>query len=364
MKIAFDHQIFALQRFGGISRYLVRLAEGLQGLGQDPRVFAPLHCNHYVADLPPGLLQGRETARLPDKALRLLAPLIRAQAGRAIRGFAPEILHETYYDPSALRAPGAARVVTVHDMIHERFATGVARRVQAHKRAAVTRADHILCVSECTKQDLCELLSVPPERVSVVYHGFERFPVAPMPTDLGDTPYLLFVGHRGGYKNFEGLVRAVGQTPHLREALDIVAFGGGAFSAAEQGLVEQAGLRPAQVRQIGGGDGVLGALYAGAEAFVYPSRYEGFGMPLLEAMALDCPVVSSSASAMPEVAGPAAEYFDPEHGPEALADAITRAIMPARRAALVTLGRARLPEFSWQRCAEESLSAYQRALGH
>lgn len=141
-----------------------------------------------------------------------------------------------------------------------------------------------------------------------------------------------------------------------------MAFGGGAFNADELALISTLGFAPQAVRQVGGGDEVLGSLYADAAAFVYPSVYEGFGLPPLEAMAHNCPVVTSNSSSMPEVVGYAGEYFDPLDV-EAQSDAICKVVFDAqRRSQLIELGGQRLPMFSWDRCALETQAVYQQVL--
>jgi glycosyltransferase involved in cell wall biosynthesis len=167
------------------------------------------------------------------------------------------------------------------------------------------------------------------------------------------------VGHRGGYKNFKGMLLAVASRKELRKDFDIIAFGGPAFNASEIDLIHKAGLRDGSVHQISGGDAILGQLYREASAFVYPSLYEGFGLPLLEAMAHGCPVVSSNTSSMPEVVGQAGEYFSPiDIGEQA--DAICNVVFDlSRREGLVHLGNEQLNNFSWRKCAEETLDLYK-----
>jgi len=154
----------------------------------------------------------------------------------------------------------------------------------------------------------------------------------------------------------------VAARPALRNAFDVIAFGGDTFNAAEQALIAKLGFAPQSVRQVGGDDAVLGSLYAQARAFIYPSMYEGFGLPPLEAMAHDCPVVTSNSSSMPEVVGNAGEYFDPMDI-EAQAEAICSVVFDEqRRSELIELGRQRLHLFSWERCALETQAVYQKVL--
>ena len=364
MRIAFDHQIFTIQSYGGISRYFVRLVQGLLALGETANVLAPIHHNHYLGDLPKGVVHGLGFKSFPPKTHRIVTEINRQICAARLRRLRPEILHETYYATAPVGGTFAGRVLTVYDMIHERFPKEFDRNdpTSQRKRSAVARADHIICISHSTKSDLCQMFDLPSERVSVVHLGFDHLmgdALAEVPIRVGDRPFLLYVGHREGYKNFARTVRAVASCAVLREAFDIVAFGGGAFRPQELGLIQSLGLRDGAVRQLGGDDAVLGSLYGRAAALVYPSLYEGFGLPPLEAMAHDCPVITSNVSSMPEVVGQAGAFFDPSDV-EAQAEAIRSVVCDTeRRLQLVALGRVRLSNFSWSSCAMETRAVYR-----
>lgn len=367
MKIVFDHQIFAQQSYGGISRYFVRLAQGLLALGEHVDVVAPVHRNKYLKDLPKSSVHGLELERFPPKTGRLANLANHYLSQHKLRNTEPDILHETYYTSNPIITAASGRVITVYDMIHEKYPADFSLRDATinNKRLAVDRADHVICISHSTKNDLCAMYELPQDRVSVVHLGFEKFVALPM--DTGSQvkelrPFLLYVGSRGGYKNFERMLKAVSLSPAIKNALDVVAFGGGPFNAAEQAIIDQLGFEPNSVRQVAGGDGVLGQLYAQALAFVYPSVYEGFGLPPLEAMAHDCPVVTSNSSSMPEVVGDAGAYFDPIDV-EAQAQAIESVVFDERRRSqLIASGHQRLPMFSWERCASETQAVYKKVL--
>ena len=369
MKIIFDHQVFTQQSYGGISRYFVRLMQGLITLGHQADVIAPFHRNRYLNDLPPERVHGLQLESFPPKTGRLMMVVNDQLSKLKLRGMYPDVLHETYYGAQPLCPSAKGRVITVYDIIHEKYRANFSTRDPAirYKRLAIDRADHVICISHSTKSDLCSLFNVPEHKVSVVHLGFEKFnqrgnsshtPITAPP----QRPFLLYVGSRGGYKNFARMLKAVASRSALQGALDVVAFGGGAFNAEELALVGTLGFAPQAVRQVGGGDEVLGTLYAAAAAFVYPSVYEGFGLPPLEAMAHNCPVVTSNSSSMPEVVGNAGEYFDPLDI-EAQSDAICKVVFNAqRRSQLIELGRQRLEMFSWDRCALETQAVYQRVL--
>jgi len=366
LRIAFDQQVFLLQEFGGISRYVCSLSEALScNPDVKVRIFAPLHHNGHLAGLSPALASGWRIPRVPKTARPVFA-LSAFLARRAIRRFRPDIVHQTYYSANAFAPEGARRVITVYDMVSERFpAEFGGNRFTGTKKIAVSRADHVLCISESTRRDLIELFGVAPGQTSVVYLGYDDLvPSADASTraQAGSRPYLLYVGSRGGYKNFEALMRAFASSSCVRSGFSVMCFGGGAFIPDELELFRQLKLSDMHVRQISGNDEMLTSMYMDAAAFVYPSLYEGFGIPPLEAMSLGCPVICGNTSSIPEVVGDAGEYFDP-NDIESMRGAIEAVLQsPGRSQELVMKGHARRALFSWQRCASETLEVYRSIL--
>ena len=363
MRILFDYQIFTQQHFGGISRYFCALANQL---ATDPqvwtRIVAPVHCNEYLATIRNGVAWGYYLRHAP-KRRKLSAALSSVVFSPIAKGMRPDIIHETYYSAQPTYRERAARVLSVFDMIHEKLPRefSASDRTAQDKVAAIHRADRIICISECTRRDLLETTAVAEDKIAVTYLGYDTLsPGDQSAADLvGPAPYLLHVGARKGYKNFAALARAFAASRWLKQNFRLVCFGSRPFSSAERDLFVELDLKATQVRHIAGGDDRLAALYRGAAAFVYPSKYEGFGIPPLEAMSLDCPVICSRCSSIPEVVGDAGEYFDP-HDVGSLTHAIERVLQSAeRREELVALGRARCREFSWERCAQDTLSIYR-----
>lgn len=364
MKIAVDQQIFSLQVHGGVSRYFSRLVQGLLDSGQELGVFAPLYQNSYLRSLPKESVHGWHIRRYPYKMANIFLRFNQYISRVQIARWKPDLVHETYYSRVGSAPVGCPTVVTVYDMIHELFPNDFLARdnTAAIKRLAVDRADHVICISENTKIDLMRLYGTPASKISVVHLGFDQFAprtVKHQLTTLADRPFLLYVGARRGYKNFIGFIRAVASSKRLLSDFDIVAFGGPKFSTKELNEMSSLGFRGNQIRHQSGSDDVLGRFYSSAKAFVYPSLYEGFGIPPLEAMAHQCPVISSNTSSMPEVIGKAGEYFDP-----ADTDDMRRAIEDvvysvSRVNELRRFGEERLTAFSWDKCARETFDIYR-----
>jgi glycosyltransferase involved in cell wall biosynthesis len=362
MKVLYDAQIFRQQRYGGISRYFCELATRLDA---DPtvtaRIVAPHHRNEGLVNVPARIVVGWQSWRM--RRLGKLSRWVGRMLERRITAqWQPDIIHETYYWGSPLHHPAARRIVTVYDMIHERFPHHFKPDdpTAAAKRRAVAAADHVICISECTKRDLMEILQVPESKISVTYLGASMAPPTDRPTVPGE-PYFLYVGDRLGHKNFLGLVAALGASTELR-TIRLACFGGGALNADEWAAIDRAGIARGRIAQHHGDDIALARLYAGALCLVYPSFYEGFGIPPLEAMACDCPVACSTAGSIPEVVGDAAAGFDPTDG-----DSIRRTLeevsgSAAYRTLLVERGRRQLQKFDWNRCAADTLAVYLRVL--
>jgi len=363
MRIAFDYQVFLFQEYGGISRYYSRLANSLDSLeGVEAKIFAPLHINAYLPELPAGMVKGRDV-RHWRKSKKLFRAINVAGSRMQLGLYRPSIVHETYYSQKSVAPKGVPLVVTVYDMIHERFSDKFPQkdRTSLLKRVAVERADHVICISNSTRNDLVEYFQISDEKVSVVYIGFETFRAKEdregLQTD--GKPYFLYVGQRSVYKNFQNFIRAFAASSELKRNSKVVCFGGGGFNGEEKAIFSALKLAESQMIQIGGDDDALAECYKNAFAFVYPSLYEGFGIPPLEAMSLDCPVICSHTSSIPEVTGQAAEYFDPA-SIDSIREGLERvATSPTRRNELVSLGRERYPLFTWPRCAKETLAIYE-----
>ena len=365
MNIIYDHQIFTAQKYGGISRYFVELANHIADAKKaQVRVLSPVYVNAYLASRSP---------KVPVTGLKVpminFAELVYGAVNRALESpllhwFKPDLVHETYYASKPAKPKGHKCVLTVYDMIHELFPAEFPPndRVLMDKASAVARADHIICFSEHTRRDLIRILGVPHEKTSVIHLGFSLRPTGARVDLPVRRPFLLYVGARGGYKNFASLLRAYAASGRLMKDFDLLAFGGSPINAKEAELIRQLGIPPENLRQLQGGDDVLEGLSRRAAAFVYPSLYEGFGIPPLEAMSYDCPVVCSNASSIPEVVGDAAMLFDP-HSTEVLGQALSAVLNDdGLRQELIEKGRARTKEFSWAKCAQQTTAVYEQVL--
>lgn len=368
MKIAFDPRIFTLQEYGGISRYFCSLVSALNKLDHEARIFAPVHQNKHLSELDMKLKSGRFIDSFPNRISRLLHFYSRVCSSQQIHKWQPDVVHETYYTDLKLnKLKDFQTVITVYDMIHELYADEFRADdpTTNKKLESVKRADHILCISNNTRDDLVNLFDIPISKTSVVHLAADDIFIQPDHLNYklpNSRPFILFVGSRYGYKNFTGFMKAFSELRSLRNDFNVVCFGGGAFTNNEVELFTSLGLKEEQILYFSGNDLLLKSLYHQAEAFIYPSVYEGFGIPPLEAMATGCAVISSNTSSLPEVVGNAGEYFVPTEI-ESIKSALETVLLnPAHKSDLIEKGFHQYKKFSWQKCATETAEVYRGLL--
>jgi len=229
---------------------------------------------------------------------------------------------------------------------------------------AARQATAILCVSAFTRDELASRLHVPTEKMTVTHPGLEAdWPETASPhLEPDGVPYLLYVGNVKPNKNLSTLLQAFATVLDRLPYRLLLAGKMRGFGTGDEAVIQQAEAMGDRVRFTGEiDDAHLQRLYAGAAALVLPSLYEGFGLPLLEAMSLGCPILSSSVGSLPEVAGPAALYFDP-HSTTQLAECLLAVQDPATMQPLRDLGRSRVHRFSRQRCAEQTAAVMNHIL--
>ena len=362
MRVLFDYQILYLQKYGGISRYFHELIRHLISMYPDDSfdIKAAISQNYYFRDMVPQRKLLRHGNRLLNNVSMKYEILKADISGKGI-----DIIHPTYYMPGYLddRIRKKSRlVITVHDMTYEHYMLSDNRVIEA-RRKLFLQADGIITVSENTRNDLLNIypyLSSKP--VCTIYHGsIDPVCKACDPAVSLTGEYILYVGSRSGYKDFPMLIKAFAAIADKYGSVSIICAGGGEFGAEEKKLISEAGLE-GRVIQRSMSDDELSLAYKNAICFVYPSQYEGFGLPILEAFENTCPVILRNASCFPEIAGDAALYFDDT---EELSESISSLIDDKeKRVMLSEKGTGRLQRYSWEKAAEKTYDFYREILGH
>jgi glycosyltransferase involved in cell wall biosynthesis len=373
MKILYDHTVFQFQRYGGVSRYFYELVTRLSTKEDvDISLFQGFHINEYALSEHKQNFDSYWGYKWKCKkpVAKYIAHILFAIPNKILfdiymRLSDVNIYHPTYYMKGLKQNRKVPTVITVYDMIHELYPDQFIDSwfvIKAKKRA-ISIANVIIAISENTKRDLIKIYDVPESKIKVVYLASSLQSSNPMTIDeLKEgyglkRPYILYVGDRRTYKNFKILLNSY--IDHFSDDFDLICFGGGGFKTDELKNIDNSINN--SIIQLSGSDDLLASLYKHAFCFVYPSFYEGFGIPPLEAMSVGCPVIASNASSIPEVVGDAAILFDP-HSKDELVDAIRSLYDESKRNDFIKHGFEQEKKFSWDKMANETLDIYKNII--
>ena len=358
MKILFDHQIFLAQKYGGISRYFVELVKKYDSLNQ--KYSLPIHYsnNVYLEDIKK--IKVFQENKFSNKLFYYINRLI---MNKYIKKDNFDIFHPTYYDPYFLKNLKKPYVLTIYDFMHEKFKDMFSPKDMniTWKKECAMKADRIIAISENTKQDIIHYYGISADKIDVVYLSSSLKRINEDFRLSLPKKYILFVGNRSRYKNFNTFIRAVAPLLDQENELNVICAGGGAFSQDEQMSFKEIGITE-KVKYFNIDDKILACLYQKAICFVFPSLYEGFGIPVLEAFHCSCPVALSNQGSLPEVGGKAVEYFDP-NSLESILKAIKSLYYDSsRREELKQLGAIQAKKFSWEKTAEQTIAVYNKVI--
>lgn len=361
MKILYDHGIFIGQKHGGISRYFTKIATRIaEADDTEVEIFAGANINEYLHLLSNSNIKVTGHANsIANKSFKLRKILSTLQSvGLASKH---SILHHTYYYPELRKSLAQTSTLTVYDMIHEKIMNQSPKEIVPRlKKKSIAAVPNIISISESTKRDLVEVLDIDPNRITVIHLGAELDSI-PGKVQICPDPYVLYVGQRGGYKNFTVLLKAFAASEKVKSNFKLVVFGGEALSQAENYLITELKITD-RLLFVRGDDSQLKRAYMDASVFVYPSLYEGFGIPPLEAMGCGCPVIVSNISSLPEVVGDAGLYFEPSDVDNLVFQLESCLYGSKLRNDLVRRGIERSKSFTWDKCAQETYDYYKKIL--
>ncbi len=362
MRVRFDGRIFEAQVQGGISRYFTELCLGLIELGVDVDVDCLFSANiHAIAK---GICRRRITFPEPriDELLARLYLQINRLYRRSFPFPLPDIYHSTYHDVDIDIPPNSKLITTVYDMIYEDYPDLFPEnRISEIKKKLCLQSTRIIAISHSTKNRLVDLFNLDPHRVEVVYLANGVLRTRDVFRLNLPNEYLLFVGSRSGYKNFDRFARAVQIVfDKVGSGLSVVCVGK-PFDSNEYMMLSQLNILD-RFTSIFPCERDLSEIYQRAKCFVFPSYAEGFGLPILEAFSNCCPVLLSDINVFHEVARDAAEYFSP-FDIDSIAHQICNVLgSQQRQDDLRNLGNERSSEFSWEKTAISTRDCYLAAL--
>jgi glycosyltransferase involved in cell wall biosynthesis len=355
MKILYDYQIFSLQKFGGASRYFYELMNHSKDLFEY-EVTGLFSENIYSKVL-------RVHKEFPLKFSfrgknRIIDMLNKLDSINWIKKGCYDVIHSTLYEPYILRFQVKPLVITVHDMIHELFPIYFPSDniYSKNKKVMIQNADRINVNSEATKKDLLKFYPEVEEKITVIYLACS---MNIQDDNKEKENYILFTGQRGGYKNFDNFIRAI--APLLVKYDLRLICTGHPFDKNEIILLENLNIGDRTTCTFISENNIAD-LYAKAVVFVFPSLYEGFGIPVLEAFSAGCPAILSNTSSLPEIGGDAAAYFDP-NSIENIHSAVEKVILsPSLQKELHDKGKEQAKKFSWEKCTYETVAIYKSLL--
>jgi len=371
MKIVLDPQIFHQQEYGGISRYYTEIFS-IISRKENVELDIPIYAtsNVYLNE-DVHLNKKLKGVVLLIKTLNFFGISVRKKIKKGNERLFKKAMKQdynlfvpTYYDTYFLESIGAKPfVLTVYDMIHELFPQYFDEMDMNSKNKLVLleKATKIIAVSNNTKNDIVKIYPhIDASKIKVIYHGNS---IKITPNCSVDLPlnYILFVGTRYNYKNFTFFINAIFELLKKDSSLHVVCAGGGEFSEDEIEHIRSLGLEN-QIIYKRFEENELGHFYQKARCFVFPSLYEGFGIPVLESMACGCPVILGNHSSFPEVAGEAGIYFDITKS-EDLYEKVNFILNDANaRNEFIQKGYKQVAKFDWEDAANKCLELYKKSI--
>jgi glycosyltransferase involved in cell wall biosynthesis len=355
MKVLFDHQIFSSQVYGGVSKYF---AEVMSRLPKDSwEISAWLSNNEYAKHHH----LFKMTPFFPKKDFRgkgrIMSEIGKPYSILKMYKSNYDVVHQTNFDPYLFKAIGTKPMVTTYHDINFLTEANYNPRMIKLQTESLKRADAVIAISKNTKRDMLKYFDIDDEKIKVIHHGIDIPSLPSSNQRIISEPYILYVGLRHLFKNFTNFIQAFASISKRYPEIKVVCTRKD-FTSEEISLFHKLGIE-SRMKVVKADEMTLNCLYRDALLFAFPSKYEGFGMPILEAMINKCPVALANASCFPEIAGNAGLYFNPDNI-DSIADTLETFLnSESIRKEYAQKGYQRALEFSWQICADKHFELYR-----
>lgn len=368
INVIFDPEIFALQKFGGISRYFTEI---FKEFNKHPKVKWILkglvsRNMHLRTEIPKSQINYLNVQNHIIWSIILSAfnKIFTTYPEKKTSSYHNTLYHATYYNLHYLKKyeQSFRTVVTIYDLIDEFFDRD--KKLVKNKKYFIENADMIHTISQSTADDIIKTYKVPADKITIIHLASSLRPISEINSNQSELPekYILFVGNRDGYKNFYQFITAINPLLNRDKNLFLVCAGGTEFNEQEIQVLNQLNIKEQVYWKSVKNDSQLAWHYQHALFFVFPSKYEGFGIPILEAMNCNCPVVLSNTSSLKEIAANAGHYFDP-NSTESIYNACLEVLESKElREKLISEGAKRRGDFSWEITAKKTVMAYEKLL--
>lgn len=356
MKFFFSYHIFYLQKYGGISSYFGNLAKEFIKSEKDINIFCKLHKNFNLRGLN-NIVDGHRI-NYPYILNNIIGRVNNFFFLKKIIKINPKIIHYTYFNNNFTKNKNILQIINCWDLTHEKFNKD--SNIKNLKKLNYLKADKIICPSYTVKKDLLNYYDLNEDKVKVTYFSSDFEIEHNKKKKLQN--YILYVGSRSDYKNFEKFIKSFSLSEKLKKDFNIIIFGGENSRLNGLNILKKYNIKKNKFQFVNGTNNDLKYYYKNVRIFIYPSRYEGFGIPLVESMRMGCPIISSNGGALKEIAGDGITYFDPDNVEDMKFKLESVIYDDSKLINSIKYGYERCKKYSWKTCAEETYDTYENLL--
>ena len=364
MRVLYDHQIFQMQNFGGISRYFTELMLNRDYTKTDCKISLLFSSNEHLKNKALKKSTSYFPIKYNKKYYRYINFINKHFSNINLMIADYDIFHPTFYEDYYINNNfNKPYVITVYDLINEKYPEYFHNNEVFinKKRRVITNAKRIISISENTKKDIIDYYNVDESKIDVTYLAESLSSIQSIRTNDLPKNYLLYVGKRSGYKNFERFYKGINKILVSEQDLYLVCAGGGDFNYLEKQMFNENNTAH-KIKYISfNSDAKLKFLYENAIAFIFPSLYEGFGIPVLESFASGCVTCLSNTSSLTEIGGKGALYFDP-YSSDDIKNCVQHALTLDKANQYTNAGSNELTKYSWKQTLNETYDIYKKCL--